>query len=153
MNPERNACALTVLPSIFRNLTDPRDPRGVRHPYAALCSLVFLGMLAPIVEMAVLKTVEKKEPKDHSSSVLYYQRCRVPSERARFDGLPDTLLDESSGLGEGFCVAHECGNVCLAIVPGNGKIKKVPKLGQFEKNCWTQHHRAITMTLLGVTYK
>jgi hypothetical protein len=54
MNSDRNACALSVLPSIFHKLTDPRDPRGVRHPYAALCSLVFLGMLAQIVEMAVL---------------------------------------------------------------------------------------------------
>jgi hypothetical protein len=54
MNSERNACALSVLPQIFHNLTDPRDPHGVRHPYAALCSLVFLGMLAQIIEMTVL---------------------------------------------------------------------------------------------------
>jgi hypothetical protein len=46
--------ALAVLPQIFHKLTDPRDPRGVRHPFAALCSLVFMGMLAQIVEMAVL---------------------------------------------------------------------------------------------------
>ena len=54
MNSERNVCVLTVLPQIFHNLTDPRKPRGVRHPFAALCSLVFLGMLARIIEMAVL---------------------------------------------------------------------------------------------------
>jgi len=54
MNTAHSAQALTVLPPIFHKLTDPRDPRGVRHPYAALCSLVFLGMLAQIVEMAVL---------------------------------------------------------------------------------------------------
>jgi len=54
MNSERNACALTVLPQIFHHLTDPRKPRGIRHPFAALCSLVFLGMLAQIIEMAVL---------------------------------------------------------------------------------------------------
>lgn len=54
MDSQRTACALAALPQIFHKLTDPRDPRGVRHPYAALCSLVFLGMLAQIVEMAVL---------------------------------------------------------------------------------------------------
>jgi hypothetical protein len=51
MNSERNACALAVLPQIFQKLT---DPRGVRHPFDELLSLVFLGMLARIIEMAVL---------------------------------------------------------------------------------------------------
>jgi hypothetical protein len=45
---------LTELPAIFQQLTDPRDPRGVRFPYHALCALVFLGLLARINEMAVL---------------------------------------------------------------------------------------------------
>ena len=38
--------ALAVLPQIFYKLTDPRDPRGVRHPFATLCSL------APIIIIA-----------------------------------------------------------------------------------------------------
>lgn len=45
---------LSRFPQLFAQLTDPRDPRGVRHPYSALCSLVFLGLLARICEMAVL---------------------------------------------------------------------------------------------------
>jgi hypothetical protein len=45
---------LVNLPGVFQKLTDPRDPRGVRFPYSALCSLVFLGLLARIREMAVL---------------------------------------------------------------------------------------------------
>ena len=45
---------LATLPVIFQNLTDPRDPRGVRFPFRALCGLVFLGLLARICEMAVL---------------------------------------------------------------------------------------------------
>jgi hypothetical protein len=54
MTTPQTSHALNVLPQIFHKLTDPRDPRGVRHPFAALCSLVFLGMLARIIEMAVL---------------------------------------------------------------------------------------------------
>ena len=43
MHSQRNVCDLAVLPQLFHQLADPRD---VRHPYAVLCSLVFLGMLA-----------------------------------------------------------------------------------------------------------
>ena len=49
-----NAQHLADLPAIFQKLTDPRDPRGIRFPYPALCALVFLGLLARINEMAVL---------------------------------------------------------------------------------------------------
>lgn len=49
-----NSHQLAQLPIIFEQLTDPRDRRGVRFPFSALCSLVFLGLLARINEMAVL---------------------------------------------------------------------------------------------------
>lgn len=45
---------LLCLSMIFRKLSDPRYKRGVRHPYHALCALVFVGLLARITEMAVL---------------------------------------------------------------------------------------------------
>jgi hypothetical protein len=32
--------------SAFQQLTDPRDPRGVRHPFAGLLAVVFLGLLS-----------------------------------------------------------------------------------------------------------
>ena len=32
--------------SAFRQLTDPRDPRGVRHPFAGLLAVIFLGLLS-----------------------------------------------------------------------------------------------------------
>jgi hypothetical protein len=32
--------------SVFQQLTDPRDPRGVRHPFAGLLAIVFLGLLS-----------------------------------------------------------------------------------------------------------
>jgi len=30
----------------FQQLTDPRDPRGVRHPFAGLLAVIFLGLLS-----------------------------------------------------------------------------------------------------------
>jgi hypothetical protein len=38
----------------FAQVPDPRDPRGVRHPIQVVVSLVFLGMLARLREMAVV---------------------------------------------------------------------------------------------------
>jgi hypothetical protein len=32
--------------SAFQQLTDPRDPRGVRHPFPGLLSVIFLGLLS-----------------------------------------------------------------------------------------------------------
>lgn len=46
---------LTSLVDVFARVRDFRDPRGKRHPLPALLSLVFLGLLARIREMAVLQ--------------------------------------------------------------------------------------------------
>ena len=43
------------LAQVFSEISDPRDPRGVRHPSQAILALVFLGLLARIREMAVLQ--------------------------------------------------------------------------------------------------
>lgn len=42
------------LADAFREVPDPRDPRGVRHPIHAILGLTFLGLLARIREMEVL---------------------------------------------------------------------------------------------------
>jgi hypothetical protein len=41
-----NATATDSLLGVFQQLTDPRDPRGVRHPFAGLLAIVFLGLLS-----------------------------------------------------------------------------------------------------------
>jgi len=46
--------ALEGLAGVFRQVGDPRKARGVRHPYASILALVFLGLLARITEMAVV---------------------------------------------------------------------------------------------------
>ena len=46
---------LESLAEVFTHITDFRDPRGKRHPLAGMLSLVFLGLLARIREMAVLQ--------------------------------------------------------------------------------------------------
>lgn len=46
---------LESLAKVFSQIKDPRKPRGQRHPLAGMLTLVFLGMLARIREMAVLQ--------------------------------------------------------------------------------------------------
>ena len=46
---------LSSLAAVFAGVRDFRCPRGKRHPLPALLSLVFLGLLARIREMAVLQ--------------------------------------------------------------------------------------------------
>lgn len=43
------------LAAAFAQVPDPRDPRGVRHSIRSLLTLVFLGLLGRIREMAVLQ--------------------------------------------------------------------------------------------------
>jgi hypothetical protein len=46
---------LESLAQVFSQITDPRLPRGKRHPLPGMLTLVFLGLLARIREMAVLQ--------------------------------------------------------------------------------------------------
>jgi hypothetical protein len=46
--------ALSELAEVFAQIPDPRRARGVRHPFAGILSLVFLGLLSRITEMAVV---------------------------------------------------------------------------------------------------
>lgn len=51
LEPESSAVSLLDALSM---LQDPRDPRGVRHPFGGVVALMLLGMLARIREMEVL---------------------------------------------------------------------------------------------------
>ena len=46
--------ALSQLVAVFSQIPDPRKARGVRHPFSGIVSLVFLGLLGRITEMAVV---------------------------------------------------------------------------------------------------
>lgn len=46
--------SLSELQAVFSQISDPRKARGVRHPFSSILSLVFLGLLGRITEMAVV---------------------------------------------------------------------------------------------------
>jgi hypothetical protein len=46
--------SLSDLAKVFSRVTDPRKPRGVRHPFSGVVSLVFLGLLGRMNEMEVI---------------------------------------------------------------------------------------------------
>jgi hypothetical protein len=54
---------VSSLPSLmeaFLQVTDPRQPRGVRHPFSAILGLAMLGLLCRITEFAVLQRWAKQ---------------------------------------------------------------------------------------------
>jgi hypothetical protein len=67
------------LAEIFLQVTDPRKARGVRHPFPALLSLVFLGLLARVTEMAVLVRWAK-EHWDQLKEPLGFTRNQPPCD-------------------------------------------------------------------------
>jgi hypothetical protein len=84
---------LEGLAEVLSQVTDPRKARGVRHPFHSILSLVFLGLLARITEMAVLvrwATVhwdELKEP-------LGFTRDEPPCDTTISRALAKLSLDE-----------------------------------------------------------
>jgi hypothetical protein len=47
-----NIESLKQLFGIFQKITDPRDPKGVRHDFHGMLILVFLGLLAQLPYIA-----------------------------------------------------------------------------------------------------
>lgn len=71
--------ALRCVAKIFSQVPDPRKRRGVRHPFGAILSLVFLGLVVRITEMAALV----RWAKDHWSELkdaLGFTRDKPPCD-------------------------------------------------------------------------
>lgn len=85
--------ALSRLGAVFSQITDPRDARGVRHPYSSIVALVFLGLLSRITEMAVLvrwATVHWQELQEP----LGFTRNQPPCDTTISRALAELSLDE-----------------------------------------------------------
>jgi hypothetical protein len=71
-----NATAADSLLGVFQQLTDPRDPRGVRHPFAGLLAIVFLGLLSRQPDFASIARWAKRHwPALKPSFGLTYPRA------------------------------------------------------------------------------
>jgi hypothetical protein len=87
------ASSLCQLEAIFSSISDPRKARGVRHPFSGIVSLVFLGLLGRITEMAVVVRwanvhwEELKEP-------LGFTREKPPCDTTISRALAGLSLDE-----------------------------------------------------------
>ena len=68
---------LRTLVDVFSQVPDPRNARGVRYPFSGVLSLVFIGMLCRIREMAVLQAWAETHW-DVLQRPLGFPRNRVP---------------------------------------------------------------------------
>ena len=55
-----DVASLNTLVHVFQKITDPRDPKGVRHDFHGMLSLVFLGLLAKIPYIAHIERWARK---------------------------------------------------------------------------------------------
>lgn len=55
---------LSKLAAVFHKITDPRHKRGIRHPFDGMLALIFLGTLAGMTEIAVIRRWAKKHWKE-----------------------------------------------------------------------------------------
>jgi len=87
------ASSLGQLKDVFSVMSDPRDPRGVRHPFSGIVSLVFLGLLARITEMAVVERWAKVHWKELKEP-LGFTRAKPPCDTTISRTLAGLSLDE-----------------------------------------------------------
>ena len=87
------ACSLSQLPKVFSQISDPRDARGVRHPFSGIVSLVFLGLLARITEMAVVERWAKTNW-DELKEPLGFTRATPPCDTTISRALAGLSLNE-----------------------------------------------------------
>ena len=87
------ACSLSQLPKVFSQISDPRDARGVRHPFSGIVSLVFLGLLARITEMAVVERWAKTNW-DELKEPLGFTRDKPPCDTTISRALAGLSLSE-----------------------------------------------------------
>jgi hypothetical protein len=75
------------LAEVFSQVADPRKPRGVRHPFPAILSLVFLGLLARITEMAVVTRWDEAHWDELKGPLALGQPLRATAEMTRWSPL------------------------------------------------------------------
>ena len=74
---------LSQLAAVFHQITDPRHKRGVRHPFAGMLALVFLGTLAGMTEIAVIRRWAKKHWKELQTPLGFHRKPPVASTISR----------------------------------------------------------------------
>jgi hypothetical protein len=101
------ASSLQRLVEVFSQVADPRKARGVRHPFPAILSLVFLGLLARITEMAVLTRWaaahwdELRGPLSTRPRGLPHKAVQSLYEPSPHHGLPKSTLQFSCTVAPG----------------------------------------------------
>ena len=104
---------LSLLSGVFKQLSNPRKHRGVRHRFDSLCVLVLLGLMARITEMAVLVRWASKHW-DTIKEPLGFTRDAPPSVTCVSRSLAKLSLEEFHKAFADF--------INLFVVPNNSGV-------------------------------
>jgi Transposase DDE domain. len=86
--PNAHLACLETFFATLKTISDPRDPRGVRHDYHGMVALVFLGLLARIPFIAQIERWAKK----------HWHSLRAPLGFKRMKPPVDTTISRNLAL-------------------------------------------------------
>lgn len=117
--PNTQLALLKTLADAFRKISDPRDPRGVRHDFHGMIVVIFLGMLARISYIAQIQRWAEKhwaflrEP-------LGFNRTKPPVDTTFSRNLAELSLGEFQAAFAEFLniILHESNDTITAAVDG-----------------------------------
>src|SRR5437764_4964399 len=106
------AAPIATLLDAFADIDDPRQPRGVRHPYSSLLALCFLGLLCRQTDLASIQRWAKdhwrtlkdplgftrKRPPHATTLSRALARCSLAQFRDAFAGWLATLPQAAAAL-------------------------------------------------------
>ena len=87
-----SSTCLSQLAAVFHQITDPRHKRGIRHPFAGMLALVFLGTLAGMTEIAVIRRWAKNHWKELQVPLGF--KRKTPAETTISRALAQYHVDE-----------------------------------------------------------
>ena len=118
-----NSESLNQLFGVFQKITDPRNPKGVRHDFHGMLMLVFLGLLAQLPYIAwtrrwaekywyILRAplgFKKMKPPVETTIARALAGCSLESMQNAFTEFLQTVLAESKSLTETAAGNLRCG--------------------------------------------
>jgi hypothetical protein len=113
---------ISSLLDAFRQIDDPRHPRGIRHPYSSILALTFLGLLGRQVDMACLQ----RWAEDHWRSLkgpLGFTRKKPPHATTIGRALAEFSLEQFRDAFAGWLVTLPRA-ADAATVAADGKTSK-----------------------------
>jgi hypothetical protein len=117
--PVAQTALLQTLANAFHKISDPRDPRGVRHDFHGMVVIIFLGMLARMNFIAHIQRWAEKHW-HFLRGPLGFKRTKPPVDTTFSRNLANVSVEEFQAAFAEFlnAILHETNDTLTAAVDG-----------------------------------